>query len=119
MYLVASFKFEPMTLARLDCIPTRAHGNEKNEIPPAPFVKGGVTQAVPPLSKGVRGISDLMHSTLALQDSRQMNYFTSSLNTAAFSFSEKRGAETVLLTELNNVTSGVNERVAVPVTPGS
>jgi len=30
MYLVASIKFEPVTLARLDCIPTPAHGNEKN-----------------------------------------------------------------------------------------
>jgi len=28
MYIVASIKFEPVTLARLDCIPTRAHGNE-------------------------------------------------------------------------------------------
>jgi len=33
MYLVASFKFEPVTLARLDCIPTRAHGNEKKGNP--------------------------------------------------------------------------------------
>jgi len=30
MYLVASIKFEPVTLARRDCIPTRAHGNEKS-----------------------------------------------------------------------------------------
>jgi hypothetical protein len=29
MYIVASFEFEPVTLARLDCIPTPAHGNEK------------------------------------------------------------------------------------------
>jgi len=29
MQIVASFKFEPTTLARLDCIPTPAHGNEK------------------------------------------------------------------------------------------
>jgi len=25
MYIVASFEFEPVTLARLDCIPTPAH----------------------------------------------------------------------------------------------
>jgi hypothetical protein len=31
MQIVASFKFEPITLARLGCIPTPAHGNEKNE----------------------------------------------------------------------------------------
>ena len=27
--MVELIKFEPVTLARLDCIPTRAHGNEK------------------------------------------------------------------------------------------
>jgi hypothetical protein len=31
MQIVASFKFEPITLARLDCIPTPTHGNEKND----------------------------------------------------------------------------------------
>jgi len=29
--MVELIKFEPVTLARLDCIPTRAHGNEKKE----------------------------------------------------------------------------------------